>query len=165
MSKSLVLTSVFLILGRCHPKGWHFSVLQMYEFVTHLSPCIHGDAGAILYPKPGTTSYIYFFGISHIKDKHKTGGYYYGLQDYAEDIGLPRSTGGAQTDLSRKSLLHRKNGGFSGAIIVPMGKHDRPAIGEKGCARQITNGVGSDDTAVIPGDIIHFFKEDDKYGS
>ena len=23
--------------------------------------------------------------------------------------------------------------------------------------RQITNGVGSDDTAVIPGDIIHFF--------
>lgn len=32
-------------------------------------------------------------------------------------------------------------------------------------ARQITNGVGSDDTAVIPGDIIHFFKEDDKYGS
>ena len=42
-----------------------------------------------------------------------------------------------------------------------MGKHDRPAIGEKGCARQITNGVDSDDTAVIPGDIIRFFKEDD----
>ena len=39
--------------------------------------------------------------------------------------------GGAQTDISRKSLLHRKNGGFSGAIIVSMGKHGRlqPAKG------------------------------------
>ena len=73
--------------------------------------------------------------------------------------------GGAQDVLSRKPTLHRENGGFSDAIIVSMGKHDRPAIGEKGRARQITNGVDSDDTAVIPGDIIHFFKEDDKYGS
>ena len=78
---------------------------------------------------------------------------------------MPRPTRGAQNDLSRKSLLHRKYGGFSGAIIVPMGKHGRPAIGEKGRARQITNGVDSDDTAVIPRDIIHFFEEDDKYGS
>ena len=78
---------------------------------------------------------------------------------------MPRPTRGAQNDLSRKSLLHRKYGGFSGAIIVPMGKHGRPAIGEKGRARQITNGAGSGDTAVIPGDLIHFFKEDDKYGS
>ena len=30
---------------------------------------------------------------------------------------------------------------------------------------QITNGVGSDDTTAIPGDIIHFFEEDDKYVS
>ena len=71
---------------------------------------------------------------------------------------MPRPTWGAQNDLSRKSLLHRKNGGFSGAIIDPMGKHGRPAIGEKGRARQITNGVDSDDTAVIPRDIIHFFE-------
>ena len=78
---------------------------------------------------------------------------------------MPRSTRGAQNDISQKSSLRQKNGGFSSAIIVPMGKHDRPAIGEKGRARQITNGVDSDDTAVIPGDIIHFFKEDDKYGS
>ena len=45
------------------------------------------------------------------------------------------------------------------------GKHGRPAIGEKGRARQITNGVGGDDTAVGPRGIIHFFEEDDKYGS
>ena len=32
---------------------------------------------------------------------------------------------------------------------------------QKDCARQITNGVDSDDTAVGPGGIIHFFKEDD----
>ena len=67
--------------------------------------------------------------------------------------------GGAQDVLSRKPTLHRENGGFFDAIIVSMGKHDRPATGEKGRARQITNGVGSDDTAVIPRDIIHFFKE------
>ena len=67
--------------------------------------------------------------------------------------------GGAQDVLPRKPKLHRENGGFSGAVIVSMGKHDRPATGEKGRARQITNGVGSDDTAVIPRDIIHFFKE------
>ena len=86
----------------------------------------------------------------------KTGGVHDGLQDYAEDIVLSCPTRGAQNDISRKSLLYRENGGFSGAVIVSMGKHDRPAIGEKGRARQITNGVGSDDTAVIPGDIIHF---------
>ena len=45
---------------------------------------------------------------------------------------------------------------FQADIIVSMGKHDRPATGEKDRDRQITNGVDSDDTAVIPGDIITF---------
>ena len=39
--------------------------------------------------------------------------------------------GGAQNDLSRKSLLHRKNGGFSGAIIVSIGEAWSPATGER----------------------------------
>lgn len=137
----------------------------MYEFVTQASPRIYCDAGAILYPKPGTTSYIYFFGIYHIKGKHKTGGFNNGLQDYAEDSVLPRPTRGAQNDLSRKSALRQENGGFFGSgyrhLVGSMVARNR----RKDCDRQITNGVGSDDTAVIPGDIIHFFKEDDKYGS
>ena len=66
---------------------------------------------------------------------------------------------------SRKSSLRQKNGGFFrssyrhlvGSMVACNRRKDRD--------RQITNGVGSDDTAVIPGDIINFFKEDDKYGS
>lgn len=121
--------------------------------------------GAFFDQKPGTTSYIYFSAIHHIKSKYITGGYYYGLQDYAEDIGLPRSTGGAQNDLARKSILRQKNGGFFGSSYRHIKGSMVACNRRKDRDRQITNGVGSDDTAVIPRDIIHFFEEDDKYGS
>ena len=89
----------------------------------------------------------------------KTGGVHDGLQDYAEDIVLSCPTRGAQDVLSRKSSLHRKNGGFSDAIIVSMGKHDRPAIGKKGCARQITSALTATIQLWLHRGIIHFFKE------
>ena len=67
--------------------------------------------------------------------------------------------GGAQDVLSRKPTLHRENGGFFDAIIVSMGKHDRPATGEKGCARQITSALTATIQLWLHRGIIHFFKE------
>ena len=39
------------------------------------------------------------------------------------------------------------------------GKHDRPAIGEKGCARQITSALTATIQLWLHRGIIHFFKE------
>ena len=66
---------------------------------------------------------------------------------------------------SRKSSLRQKNGGFFSSSYRHLMGSMVACNRQKDCACQITNGVGSDATAVIPGDIIHFFKEDDKYGS
>ena len=56
----------FLILGRCHPKGWHFSVLQMCEFVTQSSPRIYCDAGAIFMTEIPELPAIFIFSESII---------------------------------------------------------------------------------------------------
>ena len=71
----------------------------------------------------------------------KTGGVHDGLQDYAEDIVLSCPTRGCAERFVPKIYIASEKWRFFRRNLVSMGKHDRPATGEKGRARQITSAL------------------------
>ena len=66
MDKPFIRTSCFDSKEKCHPKGWHFSLIQISDFLLQASPRIYCDAGAIVMTEIPELPAIFIFSKSII---------------------------------------------------------------------------------------------------